>query len=161
MFTRRHAILLALATSLVLTLLSPIAGTGCGPGAPDVDKAALYTPESLAQEFALRFGTLNPDAKKVKPSARSKPMSAKAVAARDAADQAKKKVVGATTKKRTGPPTIDDLLADIDNKLNLIKGTSRSDACRRMIDTISQDGSVTASDKKTLTELVGRLSEGL
>jgi hypothetical protein len=67
----------------------------------------------------------------------------------------------AATKKRTGPPTIDDLLADIENKLNLLKGISRSDVCRKMIDTISQDGSLKASDKKTLTELVSRLSEGL
>ncbi len=160
MFSHRHAILVALATSLVLTLLSPILGTGCGPGAPDVDKAALYTPESLAREFAFRFVALNPDAKKARPTFKSKPMSAKSIAERESADQAKKKVVGATTKKRAGPPTIDDLLADIDNKLNLIKGTSRSDACRKMTETISQEGSLSASDKTTLTELVGKLSEG-
>ena len=105
---------------------------------------------------------MNPDAKIARPSFRSKPMSAKTIAAREAADQAKKKVLGSAPAKtkRTGPPTIDDLLADIDNKLNLIKDTSRTDACRRMTDTISQDSSLTASDKKTLTELVGRLSEG-
>ena len=88
-------------------------------------------------------------------------MSAKSVAERERADQAKKKVVGAVTKKRSGPPTIDDLLTDIHNKLNLIKGASRSDACRKMTDTISHDGSLSASDKTTLTELVGKLSEGL
>jgi len=38
----------------------------------------------------------------------NKPMSAKSVAERERADQAKKKVVGAVTKKRSGPPTIDD-----------------------------------------------------
>jgi len=161
MFAHRYAILLALATTLVLTLLSPVVGTGCGPGTLDVDKAALYTPDSLAREFALRFVALNPAAKKVKPRFKSKPMSAKSIAEREGADQAKKKVVGAVTKKQSGPPTIDDLLADIDNKLNLIKGASRSDACRKMVDTISQDDSLTASDKTTLTELVGKLSEGL
>ncbi len=93
MFPRRHTILLALATTLVLTLLSPILGTGCGPEAPDVDKAALYTPDSLAREFALRFAALNPDARKAKPTFRSKPISAKSIADRESADQAKKKVV--------------------------------------------------------------------
>jgi hypothetical protein len=160
MFPRRNAILLTLATAMVLILLSPIVGTGCGSGAPDVDKAALYTPDSLAHEFVMRFLALNPDLKKAKPSFKSKPMSAKSIAERESADQAKKKVTGAATKKRTGPTTIDDLLADIDNKLNLLKDTSRSDACRKMIDTISQDGSLTVSDKTTLTELVGRLAEG-
>ena len=161
MLPRRYAILLTLATALVLILLSPIIGTGCGSAAPDVDKAALYTPESLAQEFSLRFVALNPDAKKAKVSYKSKPMSAKTIADRERADQAKKQGLAPVTKKRTGPTTIDDLLADIDNKLNLLKGISRSDACRKMVDTISQDGSLAEGDKKTLTELVSRLSEGL
>ncbi len=86
MFPQRHAILLALATTLMLTLLSPILGTGCGPGAPDVDKAAPYTPDSLAQEFALRFVVLDPDAKKTKPTFKPKPMLAKSVAKRERAD---------------------------------------------------------------------------
>jgi hypothetical protein len=160
MFPRRYAIMLTMATALVLILLSPIVGTGCGSGAPDVDKMALYTPQSLAQEFALRFVALNPDAKKANPRARSK-TTERTIADRARAEQNDPKGGQTTTKKRLGPMTIDDLLADIDHKLNLIKGTSRSDACRKMIDTISQDGSLKASDKKTLTELVGRLSEGL
>ncbi len=160
MFPRRYAILLTMATALVWILLSPIVGTGCGSGAPDVDKAAFYTPESLAQEFALRFVALNPNAKKTNPRARSK-TTERTIADRARAEQNDPKGGRAATKKRTGPPTIDDLLADIDNKLNLLKGISRSDACRKMIDTISQDGSLKASDKKTLTELVSRLSEGL
>ncbi len=63
-------------------------------------------------------------------------------------------------KKATGPTTIDDVLDDIDNKLDLIKGISRPEACRKMVDTLSQDSSLTESDKKTLTELVGKLTDG-
>jgi hypothetical protein len=58
------------------------------------------------------------------------------------------------------PTTIDDVLDDVDRKLDLIKETSRSDAGRKMIDTLSKDSSLTESDKKTLTELVGKLTDG-
>ena len=51
------------------------------------------------------------------------------------------------------------MLDDIDNKLDLIKGVSRPEACRKMTDTISKDSSLTESDKKSLTELVGRLAD--
>ena len=63
----------------------------------------------------------------------------------------------ASQKKQAGPPTIDDLLADIDGKLNLIRGLSRSDACRKMTETIASDASLSEGDKKRLTELVSKL----
>ncbi len=157
MLPSRSITLVTLASALTFIVLSPLLSTGCGSAPLDVDKAALYTPESLAQELALRFVALNPDVKKTRTSYRAKPLSAKAIATRERADQAKKQGQPAVTKKRVGPPTIDDLLADIDNKLNLLKGVSRSDACKKMLDTISQDKSLTASDKTTLTELVNRL----
>jgi hypothetical protein len=147
--------------SMMLTLVLPVLVPGCGPAVSEVDKAALYTPESLAAELAFRFRDLSPDAKTAMPTPRSK--TDKNLAQRlERAEQAKNKGAGgaAAKKKRTGPPTLDDLFADIDNKLDLIKGTSRADACRKMVDTISGDSSLSESDKKTLTELVGRLAEG-
>ncbi len=160
MSLRRHNALLTLSTALILTAAAPILSSGCGSTEPDVDKAALYTPESLAQELALRFAALNPDVKKTKTTYKAKPLSAKAIATRERADQAKKQGQPAVTKKRSGPPTIDDLLADIDGKLNLLKGVSRGDACRKMVDAISQDKSLGEADKTTLTEFVNRLAEG-
>ncbi len=50
------------------------------------------------------------------------------------------------------------MLDDIDSKLDLIKGVSRPEACRKMTDTISKDSSLTEGDKKSLTELVGKLA---
>jgi hypothetical protein len=158
----RVTIPMGVTVSMMLTLALPVLGPGCGTAVPEVDKAALYTPESLAAELAFRFRALSPDAKTATPKRRSQ--TDKNLDERLArAEQAKNKAGGGavTKKKQAGPTTIDDLIADIDNKLELIKGTSRSDACRKMVDTISGDSSLSESDKKTLTELVGRLAEGL
>jgi hypothetical protein len=146
------------AVSMVLSLVLSAIMPGCGPAPLDVDKAALYTPESLASELAFRFHALTPDTKASTRKARSK--SGESLADQiERARKSEKKGAG-TKKKQAGPTTIDDVLDDIDIKLNLIKGTSRADACRKMIDTLSQDTSLKESDKKTLTELVGKLAEG-
>ena len=154
----RVTIPMVVAVSTVLALVLPAIVPGCGPASPDVDKVALYTPESLASELAFRFRALNPDAKTS--SRRAKSKSDKAAAERlERATKVEKKGAG-VKKKATGPTTIDSVLDDIDDKLDLIQGISRPEACRKMIDTLSQDSSLTESDKKTLTDLVGQLADG-
>ena len=141
---------------MAFTLVLPAIAPGCGPGSPDVDKAALYTPESLASELAFRFRALSSDAK----ASSRRDNSGKTLAERVARTAKAEKKGAGIKKKATGPTTIDDVLDDIDNKLDLIKGTSRSEACRKMIDSFSRDSSLTESDKKTLKELVGKLADG-
>jgi hypothetical protein len=158
--TPRAIIPKKLAVSTMFTLLVTGPGAGCGPGTIEVDKAALYTAESLASEFALRFRQLSPDAKAVAPRYKPKPKDEKRVTEQRArSEQAKNKLTGGppARKKQTGPPSVDDLLADIDSKLDLIAGMPRADACRKMIETISGDASLSESDKKRLTELVGQI----
>jgi hypothetical protein len=145
--------------SVVLAGVWPAIAPGCGPAAPEVDKAALYTPESLATELAFRFQELSPDARTAKSTFKPKPD--KSLAERLArAEQAKSKGSGgaAAKKKQTAPHSIDDLLADIDSKLNVIAGVSRSEACRKMVEQVSRDQSLSADAKQRLTELVGQLS---
>ena len=60
----RSTVLLAVAAAVVLAL--PILGAGCGSEQVEVDKAATYTPDSLAQELILRYRALKPDAKTAK-----------------------------------------------------------------------------------------------
>jgi hypothetical protein len=154
----RVTIPVVVAVSAVLLLILPAIVPGCGPASPDVDKVALYTPESLASELAFRFRALSPDAKAS--SRRAKSESGKSIAQRvERATKAEKKGAG-VKKKATGPTTIDNVLDDVDDKLDLIQGISRPEACRKMIDTLSQDSSLTESDKKTLTDLVGQLADG-
>lgn len=157
---RLATIAMGMVTSGGLTLLLATLGAGCGPGGPDVDKAALYTPESLASEFAYRFRQLDPNAKTVAVKYKRSQQGQKDAERLARVDQAKNKTSGgapAKKKQAAGPRTLDDLIADIDSKLDLIKGVSRADACRKMTETISGDASLSEDDKKRLTELVGKL----
>ena len=141
---------------VVLTAFAP----GCGRGGPEFDKAALYTPESLAQELAFRYRGLKPEARKSTRRAGGGSRSEKRLAALERARQAEKKGGDTVaTKKRTGPPTLDDLLDDVDRKVDLLKGISRKDACRQMGETITKDTSLDENDKKLLAEKLKELGD--
>ena len=146
MVPRRSAIMLTVAATVVITL--PILGAGCGSEQVEVDKAATYTPDSLAQELILRYRALKPDAK----TASRRPIKKSAGAA------ISKKTAPPTTKKQ-GSATIDDVLEDIESKIALVKGSSPAETTKKMSETIASDGSLGESDKKALTELVGRLAD--
>jgi hypothetical protein len=147
----------AVAAAVVL-ILSVV--HGCGPGEPEFDKAALYTPESLASELASRYRALPTSARKSTRGTKSSADAETVLAHQESGEKARKKgVTTEATKKRTIALTVDDLLDDIGNKLGLIKGVSRTDACRKMIDTFSSDRALSADDRKALTELVGRLAD--
>ena len=146
MVPRRSAIMLTVTAAVVLTL--PILGGGCGSEEVEVDKAATYTPDSLAQELILRYKTLKPSAKTAS-RAPSKKSSGGAVS---------KKSAPSTTKKQDSP-TIDGVLEDIGSKIALVKGTSPAETTKKMSEAIASDGSLGDSDKKALTELVGRLAD--
>jgi hypothetical protein len=146
------------AAAVVLALGLTVLGPGCGAGTPDVDKAAQYTPESLAQELAFRYRALRPETKKASTRSRSRSRPTRTIADMEKAEKLQKKAAGiATTKKRSGPATLDELLDDIEDKLDLIKGTSRSDACRQMVETLSKDRSLAESDKKLLSEKLNEM----
>jgi hypothetical protein len=149
----------AVAAAVVLGLTLSTLGPGCGPAEPQFDKTALYTPESLAQELAFRYSALNPTAKKSTRKMSSGAKSAKRIADLEGARTAEKKGGNtAATKKQTGPPTIDDVLEDVESKIDTIRGTSRAETCRQMIETISKDSSLTESDKQLLTEKLRELA---
>jgi hypothetical protein len=146
---------------LLLPLLAALAA-GCGSGTYEVDKAALYTPESLAGELIFRFRQLSPEAQKAEVRFKLKPKDEKKLAERRArSEQAKNKLTGGPParkkQKGQGPPSVDDLLTDIDDKLDRMSGVPRADACKKMTETIAADNSLSDGDKKQLTELVGRV----
>ena len=146
----------AAVVGVVLTALAP----GCGRGEPEFDKAALYTPESLAQELAFRYRGLKPEARKSTRRAGAGTKSEKRLAALERARQAEKKGGDtAATKKRTGPPSLDDLLDDIDRKVDLLKGVSRPEACRQMGESLAKDSSLDENDKKLLAEKLKELGD--
>jgi hypothetical protein len=149
----------AVAAAIFVPLLT-VLGLSCAPDEPEVDRAALYTPESLAGELAYRFHQLNPDVKSAAVRYKRNPKSDKDLAERrERSEPAKNKALGGAParKKQTGPTTLDDLLADFDSKLDLIRGVSRADTCKKMVETISADSSLSDVDKQRLKELVAKL----
>jgi hypothetical protein len=154
----RFASTLAGAAAMVLLALGlSIAAPGCGSGDNQVDKSAFYSPESLAEELALRYRTLKPEARKFTRPVASGSKAAKRAAALDRARQAEKKGGGAEQpKKRTGPETLDDVMADVDSKIDKVPDTPRPEACKKMIDALSKDVSLSEEDKALLS---GRLKE--
>jgi hypothetical protein len=156
------AVAIGMRTCVALALGMLIIIPGCGPADVDFDNAVHYTPESLAAEMALRYKALGSDAKAS--ASKFKPKTdrgrAEQLARVQQADK-KKGAGGPGTKKESGPPTLEDLLGDIDGKLGLIRGMTRTEAGRKMTETISNDGTLTESDKKTLSELVTKLVEGV
>lgn len=155
--TTRVSVSLLVATSTLLMLAVPAMVPGCGPSDLEVDRAALYTPESLASELAIRFRRLNPDAKRSRRQIESR--SDKAAAERRKQGNKAQTKGGGVKKESRGPMTIDDVLDDINDKLDLIRDVSRTEACRKMTDAISKDGSLTPDEKKSLGGLVDRLAD--
>ena len=140
------------AAIVALALGLAAAAPGCGPGEPQVDPSAFYTPESLAGELALRYRTLKPEARKfTRPAASAK--EAKRAAALDRAREAEKKGAKAETpKKQALPANLDDVMADIDAKIDKIPKTPRPEACKQMIDALSKDETLSADDRKLLSD---------
>jgi len=159
MFSGRLIIVAVMTTATIATVMLSVAAPGCGPATSEADKAAEYTAETIAQELAFRYRSLNPEAKKSTRAPKAKPTKSIAQLETDEKLQTKSKDV-ATTKKRSGPPSLDDVLDDIDVKLGRLKGTSRSAACQQVIETISKDNSLTENDKKLLTEKLKERSDG-
>lgn len=149
----RSAIIVTAATTAVVALAVLV--PGCGSEPAEFDKAANYSPDSLAQELILRYRALNPDAKNSKRGP-SKGLSKQAIAARNKADT---KVREKGTTKKQAAPEIDDVLDDIKYKMTLIPGTTPAETSKKMVETISGDNSLSESDKKALTEFVDRLTE--
>jgi hypothetical protein len=136
------------------TVALPLWGVGCGSEPADYDKAATYTPEALAQELILRYRALDPNAR-TSTRGPKKRMSDTAIAARNRADH---KAKNRLTKKR-GATTIDDVLEDVDYKITLMKGMSRADATKKVVETINSDTSLADQDRKALIDLAGRLAD--
>jgi hypothetical protein len=147
------------AVAIALGLLLSSFSSGCGPAETAFDKAAQYTPDSLAEELAYRYRGLKPESKKSTRRAVSTAKSAKRAADLDRARLAEKKGgdTPTTKKKQTGPPTIDDVLDDISSKLDQITGASRAESCRRMAESLSKDNSLSDADKQLLSEKLKEL----
>lgn len=140
--------------ALAVLILALSTTSGCGPGTPEVDQSALYSPESLAQELAFRYRGLKPEERKfTRPlGPRARPGDRERARGIDEKVEQKKGAGAGAPAKREGPPTLDDLMADIDAKIDKVPATPRAETCRKMIEILSNDASLPAEDRTMLSD---------
>lgn len=106
-----------------------------------------YTADTLAREFLTNYGDLKP--KKGGPAARSPSRKNRPEAPSKAAAK------GDAQTKQGESATLDDLLAETIRKAGEIPGTSRSAACKKVVEVVNKAPSVSAGDKTIIAEKLG------
>jgi hypothetical protein len=142
-----------LAALTIATLLAP--STGCEQP-PAFDRAAESTPESLAQELAFRFNALSPSGKAAR---RSRRPEKKAVPSKADELSTTKSQSKAATKKELAK-TVDDVLDEIAEKADRIKGMSRSAVYSGMIDSLARESTLREKDREMLAGKLREMSGG-
>jgi hypothetical protein len=142
------------ASSTVATVVSSAAAPGCGADAPEFDKAAAHTPETLVQEFLQRYKGLPENT-----SARARVNAAKVEKARASlpdpdAPSGKSAQKEAAVKSKMAPQaqTLDDLIATLDRRLGEIDGVSKADAAKKAAELIEKAPEIKDEDRKVVLE---------
>lgn len=148
--------LLAAALSGCLTIVALTTLPGCGENA-EFDQAVAHTPESLVQEFMIRYKNLPDQA-----NAKQRERALKAAEAQaklpevDAGLKASRK--GAETKRQmlAETQTLDNILDALDRRLGSVEGLSRREAAAKAADLIQNEPGIRDEDRKII---IDRLSK--
>jgi hypothetical protein len=123
---------------------------GCD-NTPRFDPAVQYSANTLAKEFVYAYGEL----KKIDGSAvrSSIPKERPEAVAKEAATK------GEALTKKAPIASLDELIGDTIRKASLIPGTSKADACKKVIDEVAKDPSIPEGDKKIIAEKLGQATD--
>jgi hypothetical protein len=135
----------AFSLALVASLALFAAGSGCGPAAPEFDKAAEYTPASLAKELTFRYRGLSDSGK-----ARRK-ASAVSTASKVFKPETGKAAVDESSKKAPAK-SVDDLAEETASKMLLIKGMPKAEVLKKVEQTVVEDSELAPKDKTLIIE---------
>ncbi len=126
----------------LISLVVALAILGCDDK-PRFDPAIQYSADTLAREFVNEYS----DLKTANGSAlRSDPPK---VRPQDATKEAAK---GAPTTKKAASATLDELIASTLRKAGQIPGTSKADACKKVIEEVEKTSTIPDVDKKVIAE---------
>ncbi len=123
--------------------------SACDSSGPEYRPPIPYTADTLAQEFLANYGDLKPKKPGGSPSRK---IRAKAVA-KEATTK------GDSLTKQAESATLTDLIAETLRKAGEIPGTSRADACKKVVEAASKDPSISEGDKKVIVEKLGAVSD--
>ncbi|WP_165246829.1 hypothetical protein [Paludisphaera soli] len=147
--------LFAAACAAALVLATAWLAPGCGTP-PEFDKAVEYTPESLAQELALRTKSLAPSARKADKKRTSAPKGA-AAPGYVAEPETKAQSKGQTKKAEVAD--LDDVLDDIEAKGRSIKALPAAEVFAKTADAVSKDQTLDAKDRDLLVEKLREMAK--
>ncbi len=147
--------LFAAACAAALVLATAWLAPGCG-APPEFDKAVEYTPESLAQELALRTKGLAPSARKVERKRTSAPKGAPAPGY---VPEPETKAQSKGQTKKAEVADLDDILDDIEAKGRSIKGVPAAEVFTKTADAVSQDQTLDAKDRDLLVEKLREMAK--
>ncbi|MFO0890227.1 MAG: hypothetical protein U0790_13940 [Isosphaeraceae bacterium] len=147
------------ALTSALSLVGALASVqGCS-AEPEFDKAAMHTPESLVQEFVIRYKRL-PEHATAKQKAQAARI-AKAQAALPDPDapsfKSERKEAATKQTERQKTETLDHLLDTLTTRLGQLRGISRSDAAKKATELISKEAAIKEEDRQAVIDRLGKL----
>jgi hypothetical protein len=122
-----------------------IALVGCDD-TPRFDPTLQYTADTLAKEFVYEYSELK---------------TANGSALRSAVPKERPEAItkeagkGEPATKKAPAATLDELIAETLRKAGRISGTSRTDACKKVVEEVEKTPSIPDLDKKTIAEKLG------
>jgi hypothetical protein len=154
LLSSRRVNLAIAALSSLSTLLATAALQGCGE-TPVFDKSLQHTPETLVQEFVVRYKNL-PENRRTLKSAKSAKPKGEAPDVDEAGKSSRKEaaVKGAMIKEAE---TLDNVLATLEERLGKIEGVPRAEAAKQAADLLEKEPAVQEEDKKAVVERLRKL----
>jgi len=148
--------LVAAALSGCLTIVAMAALPGCG-GNPEFDQAVAHTPESLVEEFMIRYKNLPGQA-----NAKQRERALKAAEAQaklpevDAGLKASRKGAEAKRQMLAETQTLDNILDALDRRLGSVKGLSRREAVAKAAELLQKEPDLREEDRKVIVERLSK-----
>jgi len=150
---RLRALVSALATCLAVVAA---AVSGCG-GDLEFDKSVAHTPESLVQEFMIRYKDLPDQA-----TAKQKERARKAAEAQaklpevDAGLKSSRKAAATKSQMLAETQTLDNLIDALDRRLGSVEGMSLKEAAAKAVELINKEPSIRDEDRKAVVERLSK-----
>ncbi len=126
--------------------------SGCAEKS-QVDPAARYTPEAVAQELVFRYQSLSADARVLQPRKKAR------IAEPLKGDELKKS--GEAAKKEDPAKTAEEIVEQTGRTIRQVAPVDASTFCKKVADIVRKDGALTEKDRadlaRRLDDLAGEL----
>ncbi|AMV40799.1 hypothetical protein [Planctomyces sp. SH-PL62] len=146
------------ALSSFLTILATVALQGCGGETPVFDQSLQHTPETLVQEFLVRYKNLPENRKALKASRSAKSATAKGEQPDvDEAGKSSRKEAAVKGQMVKESETLENVVATLEDRLGTVQGVPRAEAAKKAVELIENQSDLKAEDKQAVIERLKKL----